>query len=86
MRHKKVIPPNKMALISAPAKAEFQCQRTRAGERDEDFAGDVVGAGEVGAGEVGEGEVGEGEGGMTVCSSYSTVLRAMVSWPNVVKT
>jgi hypothetical protein len=83
MRHRKVMPPNRMALISAPARAEFQCQRTRADDRgDDEDAGDADLAGDV----VGAGEEGVGERGIRVYSSDSSVFRAMVSWPRVVKT
>ena len=80
MRHKKVIPPNRMALINAPANAEFQCQRTGEdlGEVDFtagfawDFAGGFAGGD-------------EGEAGMDYGSDVSSVWRAKAIWPRVVK-
>jgi hypothetical protein len=54
LRQRKVTPPSRMAASSAPASAEFQCQRTGAvglGEvllPEGDTEGGVGGAGEVG--------------------------------------
>lgn len=66
-RHKKVIPPNRMALISAPANAEFQCQRTREDLGEADFTDGVAGGFAGGD---------EGEVGMNYGSDVASVWRA----------
>ena len=71
-RHKKVIPPSTMALISAPASAEFQWIRPD----EEARLGDGEEEGGV-AGEVFE----EGERAI----DYSNLCRARASCPRVVK-